>query len=346
MTHTTVGRKGEPVAPAMCYDGSHTPANGGTIVRFSFATTIVSGWNYPHPLFSHIPTEAERRPLLTWARSVGFDGVDIADTWMSWYDMPDADLRAFRDQAHRSGLIVSGLNPYRCILARHESAARNFEKLARSIEVCRALECHVLNLALSVPFPAVWSEHERAERQLRLARDRDFTDREYEETAAKIARLADDAARDQIQLTLELHDDGMTDTSASVLRLHHLVDRPNVGVNPDLQNGYRVPYATEDWRAALLALAPHTNYWHVKSCSKVYHVDERRSYSLRASLRDGDIDHRWALTQLARVGYDGWIVIESGGGDSLVTAASDRAYMAGLVAEWLPLVNGPSQPSG
>ena len=307
-------------------------------MRYSFATTIVSGWNYPHPIFSYIPTPAERRPLLDWAQAAGFAGIDVADTWLNWYVMSEADLREFRDQVKAIGLTISGLNPYRCILARHPSAGQNFEKLAQSVATCRILDCHMLNLALSVPFPAVWSERERAERQHSLARDRDFSDGDYQRVAEQIATLADDATRDGIELTIELHDDGMTDTSAGVLRLHGLVNRPNVGVNPDLQNGFRVPYPTENWRAALLALAPHTNYWHVKSCSKVYHYDEDRSYSLHASLRDGDIDHRWALTQLARFGFDGWIVIESGGGDSLYTAASDRAYMADLVENWLPLV--------
>ena len=309
-------------------------------MRYSLGMTIVSSWNYPHPTFSHVPTAEERQPLLTWARATGYDAIDLADTWIDWYSMTEADLRAFRDQVHDAGLVVSGLNPYRCILVRHESSARNEEKLARSIEVCRALDCHYLNLPLSVPFPAVWSDRERAERQLELARDRDYSDQDFADCAAKIARLADIAARDDIQLTIELHDDGIADTSASVLRLHGLVNRPNVGVNPDLQNLYRVPYPTEDWRAAFLALAPHTNYWHVKSNTKVYFLDEGRTYSLRASLRDGDIDHRWALTQIAKVGYAGWIVVESGGGDSLVTAGADLVYLKDLVEKWLPLGSG------
>lgn len=306
-------------------------------MRFSLATTIVSGWNYPNPLFSYVPTLEERRPLLAWARANGFEGIDLADTWMAWYDLSAGALREFRDQVRDAGLTVSGLNPYRCILVRHESAARNYEKLLRSLEVCQALDCGVLNLALSIPFPAVWSEPERAERQRNLARARDFSEAEYAEAAEKIVRLADLALRSGIQLTIELHDDGLTDTSDGVLRIHRLVNRSNVGVNPDLQNGYRVPYPTENYRQALIALAPYTNYWHVKSCSKVYHLDERRSYSLPASLRDGEIDHRWALTQLSRAGYDGWIVIESGGGDSLITAAADRAYLADLIENWLPL---------
>jgi sugar phosphate isomerase/epimerase len=307
-------------------------------MRFSFSTGIIPGWNYPHPLFSHAPSAKERQPFLTWARAVGFEGIDLADTWMNWYTMSESDLREFRDQVREAGLVVSGLNPYRCIPVRHPDAARNEEKLARSIEACRALDCKMLNLAIAVPFPAVWSERERAERQRTLARDRDYSDGDFQACAQKLARLADDAARDGIELTIELHDDGMTDTSEGVLKLHRLIDRPNVGVNPDLQNGYRVPYPTEDWRAALLALAPHTNYWHVKSCQKVYHLDEDRSYSLRASLRDGDIDHRWALTMLAEAGFDGWIVIESGGGDGLHVAAADLEYMSDLVRNWLPIV--------
>jgi sugar phosphate isomerase/epimerase len=309
-------------------------------MQFSIATTVASGWNYPHPLFSYVPTIEERRPLLTWARQTGFAGIDVADTWMNWYEMSDVDLRAFRDQVRNAGLVVSGLNPYRCILVRHASAARNEEKLHRSLEVCRALDCRMLNLALAVPFPAVWSERERAERQRHLARDRDFTEEEFAATAEKVRRLADVAARDGISLTIELHDDGLTDTSDGVLRIFQQVNRPNVGVNPDLQNGYRVPYPTENWRAALFALAPHTNYWHVKNCEKIYHLDEDRSYSLRAAIRDGDIDHRWALTQLVRAGFDGWIVVESGGGDSFYTAAADRAYLADLIENWLPLVKG------
>src|SRR5262249_22314180 len=118
--------------------------------------TVVSGWNYPHPIFSHVPSAEERRPLLAWARSAGFDGVDIADTWMNWLIMTDADLREIRDQVRDAGLVVSGLNPYRCILVRHESALANEEKLTRTIAAARVLDCRYVNLALSVPFPAVW----------------------------------------------------------------------------------------------------------------------------------------------------------------------------------------------
>jgi len=306
-------------------------------VKIALATTILTGWSYPHGLFEHVPTRAERAPLLAWARRAGFEGVDVADAWMNWYVVGDDELTDFRRQIEDAGLVCCALNPYRCVLARHESAVENEMKLYRSLEVARLLGAGLLNLALSVPFPSRMSDEERARRQRELARGEEYSDADFEATAAKLRKLADRAADDGVALSIELHDDGMTDRSEHVMRLHGMVDRPNLGVNPDLQNGYRVPYPTEDWRTALLALAPATNFWHVKSCTRRYVPETGRYRSGRASLRDGDIDHRWALTKLVEAGFDGWISVESGGGDALRQAEGDLRYLRGLIEDWLPL---------
>ena len=309
-------------------------------MKIALATTILSGWNHPHPLFSHVPTVEERAPLFAWARRVGFDGVDIADSWMNWYAMSDAQLRELRDQLETLGLPCCALNPYRCILVRHPTAAENEEKLHRSLEVAQLWGAGLLNLALSVPFPAVWSDAERAQRQNELMRGEDFADAEFEETAVKVRKLADRATEMGIALSIELHDDGITDRSDHVMRLHRLIDRPNVGVNPDLQNGYRVPYATESWRTAVERMAAATNFWHVKSNTRRYDPATGRYEAGRATLRSGDIDYRWALSKLADAGFDGWISVESGGGDALHTAAEDMRYLRSLIADWLPLYKG------
>lgn len=307
-------------------------------MRFALGTTIISGWNYPRPLFGAVPGAAEREPLLRYIKASGFAGVDLADTWIDWFSMSDAQVSDLREQVERLGLVCAGLNPYRSILARHPDAARNEERLYRSVEVAALLGVPFINIPLSVPFPAVWSEAERAARQLDLKRAADYSDEDWRVTADKLIALAQAAARHEVALTLELHDDGMLDDSAATLRMHRMVNQPNVGVNPDLQNLYRVPYPCENWRQALLNLAPHTNFWHVKSCAKTYVVDEARSYSRGATLVGGEIDYRWALTKMVEHGYDGWISIESGGGDSLEHARTDLEYLQRLIAEWLPLV--------
>src|SRR5579884_1238645 len=144
-------------------------------MKIALATTILSGWNHPHRLFSYVPTAEERAPLFVWARRAGFDGVDVADSWMNWYAMSDAQLREMRDQLDDLGLPCCALNPYRCTVVRHPEAGRNEEKLHRSLEVAKAWGAGIVNLALSAPFPAVWSDAERAERQNELARGDDYS---------------------------------------------------------------------------------------------------------------------------------------------------------------------------
>ncbi|MCC6627170.1 MAG: sugar phosphate isomerase/epimerase [Chloroflexi bacterium] len=307
-------------------------------MQFALGYTVLGGWNYPQPMFDAVPTAEELAPLLRFTRRAGFDGVDLADSQLNWFALSDADLGVLRRQIEDEGLVVAGLNPYRSILAGHPSAARNAERMRRTIEVAALLGARVVNIPLSVPFPAVWSEAARAARQLQLKRAVDYSDDDFATTAASLQAMADQAAAAGVALSIELHDDGMTDDSDSVLRVWRLVDRPNVGVNPDLQNLYRVPYPCEDWRRALLNLAPHTNFWHVKSNAKTYVIDEARTYSRGTSIVDGEIDYRWALTQMLKVGYDGWISIESGGGDSLEHATADMRYLRRLLAEWGPLV--------
>jgi sugar phosphate isomerase/epimerase len=309
-------------------------------MKIALATTILSSWNHPHPLFAYFPTAEERQPLFHWARRAGFDGVDVADSWMDWYSASQSQIEDMRAQLDRIGLDCCALNPYRCTVVKHPDAARNEEKLYRSLEVAKLWGAGLLNLALSVPFPAVWSDADRAERQNHLARGEDYSDKDFEQTARKVRKLADRAKKDGIALSIELHDDGITDRSDHVMRLHKLVDRPNVGVNPDLQNGFRVPYATESWRTAVENMAAATNFWHVKSCTRRYVPETGRYQSGRASLRDGDIDYRWALTKIVGAGFDGWLSVESGGGDSLHHAEGDLHYLRELLDDWLPLYKG------
>jgi sugar phosphate isomerase/epimerase len=313
-------------------------AQGEAGMRFALGCTILTSWNYPRPMFSTIPTAEEREPFFRFARQAGFDGVDLADSWLDWFSLNDDELTALRHQIEACGLVCAGLNPYRSILVNHPAAARNEERLYQTLAVADRLGVGVINIPLSVPFPAVWSEADRAARQLQLVRAADYSEADWQLTAERLQALADRAASYGIALTLELHDDGMLDDSAATLKLWRLVDRANVGVNPDLQNLYRVPYPCEDWRQALLNLAPHTNFWHVKSNAKSYVVDEARTYSRGASLITGEIDYRWALTQMIKAGYDGWISIESGGGDSLEHATDDLRYLKRLLVDWMPLV--------
>lgn len=308
-------------------------------MKLALATTILTGWNYPHPIFSYVPTADDRAPFLLWTRLNGFDGIDLADSWMNWHAKSDDDLHQFRAQLDGFDLDCCALNPYRCSLVGHPDAAANERKLHRAVEVATILGARYLNVALSDPFPALMTDAERADRQTRLRRGEDYSDADWKLAAEKLQRLADRAAQTNVELSIELHDDGMIDRSIFALKLLDLIDRDNVGVNPDLQNGYRVPYATENWRDALVAMASHTNLWHVKSCTRHYDATTGRYVSQRASLRAGDIDYRWAVSAMHRAGFDGWVSIESGAGpgDPLSAIEADHNYFRSIVRDWLAI---------
>jgi len=298
-------------------------------MRILFGVTAISGYNYPHPPFTHVPSPSERRPLLQWIARAGFDGLDIADTWLPFYRLSDGELAEWRADIASHGLRVGSLNPYRCIVTRSPQADSNLEKLQRSVEAAIILGAKTVNVTLSVPF----GESPR-DRPLTSA---DASEAEYQESARKLKPLARRAAEGGVALSIELHDDGILDSAASCLKLLDMIDEPNVGVNPDIGNLYRMVAPPEHWRDALVAMAPRTNLWHVKNYKKIVLPGDLGIVSMIAPVEDGDIDFRWALTELVRHGFDGDLSIEAGAGDGLSVIARAKRYFEEIVADWLPL---------
>lgn len=301
-------------------------------MRILFGVTAIAGHNYPHPPFTYVPGPTERRPLLRWIANRGFDGLDVADTWLPFYQLQDEALHELRDEVASYGLAIRSLNPYRCIVTRSPQAERNLEKLSRSVAAAAILGATTVNVTLSLPFG-----ESPPGRPLTHA---DATEEEYEETARKLKPLARQAAQSGTQLSLELHDDGILDSAASCLKLLHLIDEPAVGVNPDVGNLYRMTNPPDNWRDAIRMMAPHTNLWHVKNYKKLHHPSLIGPVSTIAPVEDGDIDYRWALTELVRHGFDGDLSIEAGAGDGLDVIWRAKRYFDEVLSNWLPLALG------
>jgi sugar phosphate isomerase/epimerase len=145
---------------------------------------------------------------------------------------------------------------------------------------------------------------------------------EREQTADLLRSLAASAQPHGVQLSLELHDDGLFDTSVLLLDMVRRVDAANVGINPDLGNVCRSGDATIDWRATLEALAPYANCWHVKN----------HRGGQPAPLWDGDIDYTQAMAIMAAQGYAGWVSIEGYQGDVLASQQASLEYLQQLAA--------------
>ena len=106
---------------------------------------------------------------------------------------------------------------------------------------------------------------------------------DYEYTADVLREIADFAADRGVALSIEVHQHTIADNSRSALHLLDLIDHPNVGLNPDVGNIYWTYAEPEETpEAAILALAPHTNYWHCKNVQRVYFPELEHAIYLHA----------------------------------------------------------------
>lgn len=236
-------------------------------------------------------SEAERRDLFSWAAGCGFEGVEISSRWLDVESLAPARLVNLRREIEAAGLMVSGLNV--------ERALGQWGRIHRVVGVASMLGAHIVNISLAKEFDGSgdWEP--------------------LVEAAGRMAAVAREAAKDGIQISVELHDDGLLDSAAACLQFHELAGESNLGVNPDLGNICRGPAGTQDWEGALRRLAPLANCWHVKN----YRNGEP------APLDDGDIDYCTAMRIMLGAGYGGWVSIESRVGEFRATQAAGLGYL-------------------
>jgi sugar phosphate isomerase/epimerase len=244
--------------------------------------------------------------VFAWAAAAGFEGVEISPRWLDIHALSRTELDLLRADVEEVGLRVSGLNLNRFVLTRSSQAAEHLRRLERSVDVAAALGAEVIALSQSLPtLPA-------GERP--PLRGDDVPLSGHERAVALIAPVAERAARAGVKLSIELHDDGLTDTTAWCLwHCFALVTlggtgRGAVGVNPDVGNMCRGPHPLPDWETALRTLAPYANVWHIKNYRNARSVP----------IWDGDIDYVRAFGIMRQAGYEGWVSIESYVGDDVL----------------------------
>ncbi|HEY3454128.1 MAG TPA: sugar phosphate isomerase/epimerase [Bryobacteraceae bacterium] len=253
-----------------------------------------------------ISSPAEREDLLSWASQIGFDAVEISGAWVEVYTQSRDERRALRSEIANRGLAISGVNLDRALDRCGSSAVLERDRFFKVLRVAEDLEAPLLSISFSAKLgPTV----------LRAA---DFDDATVAAIAREVKRLARDAADSGIQLSFELHDDGILDSAEACLRFLERVDEPNTGVNPDLGNLMRDPAKpSHNWRSTLQALAPRTNCWHVKN-----YRDAKQ-----APLDEGDIDFGEACMVLHKAGVAPPISIEDRSGEYRAAQSHGLQFM-------------------
>lgn len=278
-------------------------------MRWSFAVIVL----VPRGEWGRPPEPGERRRVFDWAARTGFEGIELSPRWLDFHVMGLQEVKDLGKEIAASGLRVSGLNISRCILTRTSEAANHWKRLQRSVEVAQALGAKIINISLSMPtLPA-------PDRAPLLGRE--VPETEFQRSAKLVADLAKRALQSGVEISLELHDDGLLDSPELCLQFLRRIEAPNVAVNPDLGNVCRGPGPMPDWEGALQVLAPKANCWHVKNYRQGKPVP----------LWEGAISYDRAFAIMHAAGYKGWVSIESYFGDVLKIQERSLEYLKRLV---------------
>ena len=280
---------------------------------------------------------AKLKGHLAWWKKQGVEGLVFYDVYPDLYARSTEHFRAIRAVLDDVGLPVAAFNALRKSLFVPELAERDEKRLYQCLDVASALGAEIFDVSINAPYPTQRDAHTLATRQ--IFRGEIAPPEYYEESARKLKPFAKACANVGMQLSIELHDDGLQDTADDCLKLANLIDEPNVGLNPDVGNWARVPYEHLDtWRDQVNKMAARTNYWEVKNYLSIYLAGERRSYAWHAMLDEGMIDFRECATILWNAGFRGWVCNEGGLGVADYVRLQLRfiEYFRWILDEWIP----------
>lgn len=281
----------------------------------------------------NLPGKEVRPSYFKTVREMGFDGIEIANNAVGGSTAPADAVRELRKELEDHGV------PCVCVrggggLANPRAAAASRQRLEEAVIFASLIGSNLVNSTVTTPtvntLPGHFVGEPVSQGGSRSAHESDFevTARGYREIAQRAADLG-------VDISIEVHQHSIVDNSWSALKLLDLIDRPNVGINPDLGNiywTYDVPEETPEH--AILALASKAKYWHCKNLRRVYIPENKHTIFLRVPLPDGEIDYRFAISAMRNAGYDGYLAIEGMNlGDQLTNDCRSASYAKKILSE-------------
>ncbi|MGH2350937.1 MAG: sugar phosphate isomerase/epimerase family protein [Chloroflexota bacterium] len=280
---------------------------------------------------NELPPKEVRRQYLQKVRELGFEGIEVG---VSSARGTEAEVRELGRELEGEGVpcaVIRGGGGF----AHPRVAAQNRQRVADAIRTASWIGSNLVNTTVGTPTRLPQGTGtgvgERAPQgSSRLASEADF-----EITAKHLREAAEQAADLGVEIAIEMHQHSIADNSWSCLHLLELIDRPNVGVNPDLGNlywNYEVPEETSE--ACIAALAPKAKYWHCKQLQRVHIPELQKAYFLKVPLPDGEIDYRFAISAMVEAGYQGFLAVEGcREGDQLYRDGRSVAYCRQILRE-------------
>lgn len=296
-------------------------------MKIAYAFRRCASYPYNGP---GLPTDAsDRRQFLAKVKEIGFDGIELPA--MNLADAAVDTLRAELEDAGVPCVAIRGGGG----AAHPRVAAANKKRMEDAVHFAAKIGASVVNSTVTTPPREPGKKGTYRGESVSQGSSRYASEADYERTASAVTDVANIAAGLGVEISIEVHQNSIVDNSWSALHLLGLIDAPNVGINPDLGNiywTYDIP--EESCEDAIVALAPHVNYWHCKSLYRVHIPDLETAIYVQAPLPDGEIDYRFAIAAMLDAGYDGYLAIEGVRyGDGFHQDGRSVAYVKSVLAE-------------
>ena len=266
-----------------------------------------------------------------WAKQLrlvarmGFTEVDPTDTWVRVGDLDSARLADFRGALGDAGLTIPAISTSRRSVMDPERGQEYLDYSHRLIDVAASLEVPVVSFGFFQAFTpaqakALWFWLEEGWQDDESAEARALA-------ASRIRELAEHAAGNGQQITLEMYEDTYVGTCDSAVAFLAEVDHPACGLNPDIGNFIRLHRPLEPIGEMFEKVLPYANYWHVKNYSRDEDPATGTVATFPLPMEFGLINYRNVIARALELGFTGAFLCEHYGSDSLGVIARNRRYI-------------------
>ncbi len=274
-----------------------------------------------------------------WARQLrlvarmGFTEVDPTDTWVRVGDLSPARLKDFAGGLADAGLTIPAISTSRRSVMDPERGLEYLDYSHRLLDAAAELEVPLVSFGFFQAFTpaqakALWFWLEEGWQDDESAEARALA-------ASRIRELAEHAAGNGQQITLEMYEDTYVGTCDSAVAFLKEVDHPACGLNPDIGNFIRLHRPLEPVPEMFEKVLPYANYWHVKNYSRDEDPATGTVATFPLPMEFGLINYRAAIGRALELGFSGAFLCEHYGSDSLGVIARNRTYVRDVLATLL-----------
>ena len=305
-------------------------------IAYAFRRTTV----YPYTAGSYgpagwgLPDEPGLTTFLKKINEIGVDGIELGFEVFGGYGATESSAKELQKRLLDSGAPCVAIRAGG-VLCTPVVGEQNRDRLFKSIEIAGWLGIDIVNSALSGPPRNKTLGDNTPGKPIQQGSSQLASYQDFERTASILHEAGERAVGAGLEVTVEVHQLSIADTSTSTLKLLEMANSDHVFANPDLGNilwHYDEP--EESSEDAIVALAPHSKYWHCKTLQRVHVPELDRAYFIRVPIPDGDIDYRFAINAMIDAGYEGYFALEgTNTGDHISKDARSVQYVRKIVAE-------------